>query len=216
MTFNISSLKLPKFTAMARTKAFDEQQVLDKALNLFWEKGYNGTSIQDLVDRLGINRASIYDTWGNKHQLYLASLTRYRQHASHWLLAQIRSDKPAREIIQSFLYNTIEQGVNDEKRKGCFVVNSCTELANQDIDVRGMVKENRETMEKVFSAIIQEGQETGEFNTAADSLTLSKYLYNTVTGLRVSMQGDSTIEELKAVADISLSTLLNTSNQTNS
>ena len=193
---------------MARTKAFDEQEVLDKALNLFWEKGYNGTSIQDLVDHLGINRASIYDTWGNKHQLYLASLTRYRKHASHWLLEQIRSEKPANQVIRDFLYNIIDQGIHTHDRKGCFMVNSCTELANQDTDVRHLVKENRETMEKVFSAIIQEGQETGEFPNKTDSLSLAKYLYNTVTGLRGSMQGDATVEELKSVADISVSTLL--------
>ena len=71
---------------MARKKNFDEVEVLDKAVNLFWEKGYNATSIQDLVEGLGINRASIYDTWGDKHQLYLSALKRYRQNSSSWLL----------------------------------------------------------------------------------------------------------------------------------
>jgi len=88
---------------MGRTKNFDESRVLDKALEVFWKKGFNATSIQDLVDHLGINRASIYDTYGDKHQLYLASLKRYRQQTSSWLLQQIRSEKSALAIIKDFL-----------------------------------------------------------------------------------------------------------------
>ena len=72
---------------MARKKEFDEVEVLDKALDVFWKKGYSATSIQDLVDSMGINRASIYDTWGDKHNLYVESLKRYRQKSSSWFFS---------------------------------------------------------------------------------------------------------------------------------
>ena len=75
-------LNRQSFSAMARTKDFDEDEVLDKAMYLFWNQGYNGTSMQDLVDGLGISRSSLYDTFGDKHSLFIKTLENYKKNAS--------------------------------------------------------------------------------------------------------------------------------------
>lgn len=192
---------------MARKKGFDEVEVLDKAMHLFWKKGYNATSIQDLVDALGINRASIYDTWGDKHQLYVSALKRYRQNASSWLLNEIRSEQSALIIIEKFLHFTVESVVNDNDKRGCFIVNSSTELSNCDPMVDDIVLENRKTMEKVLTELIKEGQADGAINTRHSAEALARYIFSAVSGLRVMGMGQITEPELKEVVKVTLSAL---------
>jgi TetR/AcrR family transcriptional regulator, transcriptional repressor for nem operon len=192
---------------MGRTKNFDESQVLDKALEVFWKKGFNATSIQDLVDHLGINRASIYDTYGDKHKLYLASLKRYRQQTSSWLLQQIRSEKSALGIIKDFLIGTVQQGLHDPERLGCFLVNAATELANSDDAIQLMFEENKNTVEKVLNELIIEGQESGEIATKHSSEALARFLFNTLSGLRVLAKGNMTEKELNEIVEVTLSAL---------
>ncbi|MFT6972306.1 MAG: TetR/AcrR family transcriptional repressor of nem operon [Roseivirga sp.] len=192
---------------MARKKNFNEQEVLDKAVNLFWEKGYGATSIQDLVDGLGINRASIYATWGDKHQLYLSALQRYRQNASSWLLNEIRTEPSALVIIERFLYFTIDSVIHDNDKRGCFILNSSTELSNSDSEVDAIVLENRQTMEKVLTELIKEGQADGEINKAHSPESMGRYIFSTVNGLRVLGMGQISEEELKEVVQVSISAL---------
>ena len=192
---------------MARTKNFDESEVLNSALALFWKKGYNATSIQDLVDTLGINRASIYGTWGDKHNLYLEALKRYRQQTSSWLLQQIRSEQSALGIIRDFMMSMVEQSLQDTEQKGCFIVNSTTELANRDVQVRNLCNEHRRTVEKVLNELIKEGQESHEITTAHSSEALSKFVFNSISGLRVIAKGGYNENDLKVVVDVTLSAL---------
>ena len=192
---------------VGRTKSFDENEILNKALEVFWKKGFNATSVQDLVDHLGINRASIYDTWGDKQNLYLESLKRYRQQTSGWLLQQIRSEKSALQIIRDFLTGTIDQGLHDPEQLGCFLVNATTELANSNQDVRLIFNENKKTVEKVLNELIIEGQESGEIATKHSSEALARFLFNTLTGIRVTAKGDMSEKELNEVVDVTLSAL---------
>src|ERR1700754_4407625 len=88
---------------MARTKEFDENEVLSKAVDLFWLKGYNATSMQDLVDGLGISRSSLYDTYGDKHTLFIKALESYQNANSGQMCGVINSNKPVKEIIRELL-----------------------------------------------------------------------------------------------------------------
>lgn len=192
---------------MARKKNFDELEVLQKALHLFWRKGYNATSIQDLVDELGVNRASLYDTWGDKHNLYMAALKFYRQSTSSRLLEDIRSDMPAREVVESFMMRIVNDVILDKERKGCFLVNATTELANLDPDINQMVEENRKTIVEVLAEIIKEGQDKGEFKSQKPPHSLARFIFNSINGLRVVGKADVPLDEMKEVVEITLSAL---------
>src|SRR5687767_7780321 len=117
---------------MARTKDFDEAEVLNKALCLFWHKGYNGTSMQELVDHLGISRSSLYDTYADKHTLYIKSLEFY-QNTSRQKMDDIAVNATSAKeaIMQLFTLMTTEL-LTDDQQKGCFIVNSEVELAPHD------------------------------------------------------------------------------------
>ena len=116
---------------MARTKDFDEDEVLQKAVCLFWHKGYNGTSMQDLVDGLGISRSSIYDTYGDKHALFVKTLQRYEESVYEKVVEIVNQTAPAKEIIKQLLNFITSELLNDEQHKGCFLVNAAIEVADQ-------------------------------------------------------------------------------------
>ena len=193
---------------MARKKNFDEGEVLEKALHLFWEKGYNATSVQDLVDRLGVNRASIYDTWGDKHGLYLETLKRYRQHTASNMLQRLRSEKSAAAIVREFLFDIVKDSVQDNRAKGCFMSNSATEMANCDQTVHSIFTDNRLKMEAVLNELIKEGQDAGEFAKNFPSEALARFVFNNAGGLRILAKGTISEKELNEVVDVTLSALV--------
>src|ERR1700761_1056657 len=122
-------LNRQSFSAMARTKDFDEDEVLDKAMYLFWNQGYNGTSMQDLVDGLGISRSSLYDTFGDKHSLFIKTLENYKKNASAKLEAIIANAPSAKEAVKQLLEYTTRELLSDQQHKGCFMVNAAVEVA---------------------------------------------------------------------------------------
>src|ERR1700733_11617740 len=103
---------------MARTKDFDEAEVLNKAVCLFWHKGYNGTSMQDLVDALNISRSSLYDTYVDKRNLYLKALAFYQEAGATRLTDVLASNKPAKAKIRQILELVTDDLLSDKQHKG--------------------------------------------------------------------------------------------------
>ena len=171
---------------MARTKDFDESEVLAKAIKLFWQKGYNGTSMQDLVDGLGISRSSIYDTFGDKHQLYLRALESYKQEETVKRDQVLHGSLPAREAIRQLMDLTILEMIRDKQHKGCFLINSAVEVGSQDKDTNAIICQNERQLEADFYEVIKSGQSKGEISRKHDPRALSRFLLNTIVGLRVT------------------------------
>jgi TetR/AcrR family transcriptional regulator, transcriptional repressor for nem operon len=171
---------------MARTKDFDEAEVLNKALCLFWHKGYNGTSMQELVDHLGISRSSLYDTYADKHSLYIKSLEFY-QNTSRQNMDDIAANATSAKeaITQLFTLMTAEL-LTDDQQKGCFIVNSEVELAPHDPEVRLIIRRNESQIEDILVAVIQKGQESGEIANKQDARAIARFIFNAVKGMRVS------------------------------
>ncbi|MBS7566942.1 TetR/AcrR family transcriptional regulator [Mucilaginibacter sp. Bleaf8] len=170
---------------MARTKDFDEREVLKKAICLFWNKGYNGTSMQELVDGLGISRSSLYDTFGDKHQLYLKALEAYQQGYGNQLCTLIRETPTAKAAIKAMLDLVVNNLLNDQQRKGCFMVNAGIELAAHDTEVNELICQNEQQLEESFLQVIRQGQQSGELDKAKDAQALARFLSNTVKGMQV-------------------------------
>jgi TetR/AcrR family transcriptional repressor of nem operon len=171
---------------MARTKDFDEKEVLDKAIRLFWHKGYNGTSMQDLVDGLGISRSSLYDTYGDKHTLYVKALESYQCSSGSDLCNIISNTASAKEAIKQLLEYVTRNLLNDDQHKGCFMVNAGVEVAPHDAEVNDLLCKNEQQLEDVFYKTIKRGQESGEINPNQDAMALTRFIGNTVKGIQVS------------------------------
>jgi TetR/AcrR family transcriptional repressor of nem operon len=171
---------------MARTKDFDESEVLAKAIKLFWQKGYNGTSMQDLVDGLGISRSSIYDTFGDKHQLYLKSLCAYRQTQTAIRDRILNAPVEAKVAIRQLMDLTIDQMIRDKQHKGCFLVNSAVETAPHDKETSAIVCQNDQQVENAFYEVIKRGQTNGEIVSKQDPRALARFVFNNIVGIQVT------------------------------
>lgn len=173
---------------MARTKDFDESEVLKKAIYLFWDKGYNGTSMQDLVDGLGISRSSLYDTFGDKQTLYLKALEAYQNGYSQQLDCLVAKAPTAKAAIKQVLELIVNELLGDMQRKGCFMVNAGIELASHDAQVNALLCKNEQQMEQFFLRVTKQGQEKGEISAHQSPQALARFLNNTVKGMQVSVK----------------------------
>ena len=171
---------------MGRTKDFDEDEVLAKAVRLFWYKGYNGTSMQDLVDGLGISRSSLYDTYGDKHTLFIKALESYQESATNKMRDIVNNSGSAKEAIKQLLEMTTLDLMGDNQHKGCFMTNSAIEVAPHDKEVSKMICQNDQKIENAFCTAIEKGQKSGEITSKRDARALARFIINNVTGMRVS------------------------------
>lgn len=187
---------------MARSKEFEESVVLDKAMRLFWEQGYEKTSINDLVDHMGIHRRSLYDTFGDKHTLFLKAVELYDNKISTALAAGVKRSKTATEALQ-FIVGFLIYG-EENPASGCLIVNSTVELAARDADINSRSIEMFSTAEQLFKDIILWGQQDGEFTSEYDAGELAEYLHNVGVGLRVIAKTSITKEKLLRIANLSM------------
>jgi TetR/AcrR family transcriptional repressor of nem operon len=192
---------------MARVKEFDESEVLAKALEIFWDKGYNATSMQDLIDGLGISRSSLYDTFGDKRSLFLSVLQQYRDEQGSIMMSLINTSTNIFETIEYMLVSAISSCIEDKQKKGCFMVNTTIELAPHDQEIKDIVVENKKEFELALSKAIAKGQEKGQIGKTHNPKALAKFVFNTFTGLRVSAKGGADKKTMQEVIDISLSAL---------
>jgi TetR/AcrR family transcriptional repressor of nem operon len=171
---------------MARTKDFDENVVLTKAIQIFWHKGYNATSMQDLVDALGISRSSLYDTYIDKHTLFLKALESYQRAGNAKINEIVNQSTSAKETVITLMELATNELVGDKQQKGCFMVNAEVEVAPHDQEVSKLVCQNEQQMETAFFQVIKKGQESGEIKNDQDALVLAKFIFNAVKGMQVT------------------------------
>jgi TetR/AcrR family transcriptional repressor of nem operon len=192
---------------MARTKEFDENEVLDKALNIFWCRGYNGTSMQELVEGLGISRSSLYDTYGDKHTLFLATLERYRTKQATGMIRMVENSLSVRGTIRDLFHFAVNETVADKLQRGCFMVNSTVEIAATDKEVAVIVNRNMQDIEDAFCRAIEKGQQQGEITTRHNARSLSRFIFNTFSGLRVAARSGADKQVFDDVVTVALSVL---------
>lgn len=192
---------------MARTKDFDENEVLNKAIAIFWHKGYNGTSMQDLVDGLGISRSSLYDTYVDKHTLFIKALESYQKAGSAKVCAITNSGGPAKETIKKLLELVIGELLGDKMQKGCFMVNAEVEVAPHDAEVSKMVCQNDQQVEDAFYKVIKQGQESGEIANRQDARALARFTFNTIKGIRVTAKSTTDKTMFDDIIRLALSAL---------
>lgn len=182
-------------------KQFDVNEVLDKAMQAFWSRGYEATSMQDLVHRTGINRASLYSTYRDKHALFLAALRMYAETIHHKRLADVESRYGPREAIrQSFLAFTpqvSEKGGN----RGCFLTNTALELAAHDPEAGKIVAEAQQQTEAWFARMIRKGKAEGEVAPHVKPEEAARALLASLIGLSVLARSRPERALLQTVVD---------------
>lgn len=192
---------------MARTKDFDEEEVLTKAVKVFWLKGYNGTSMQDLVDALGISRSSLYDTFGDKHALYLKALQSYQHKGQQDIAEIVIMNTASKDAIKKLLEFVVDGLVSDKQRKGCFLLNAEVEVATQDASVMQLICDNDRQIESAFLEVIRRGQKKGDVSPKKDAKVLTRFFVNTMKGMQVSAKSTTDKSFFKDIIQMSLTVL---------
>jgi TetR/AcrR family transcriptional repressor of nem operon len=193
---------------MPRVKQFDENEVLTKAMNLFWKQGYSATCVRDLVSHLGINRASLYDTFGDKEQLFKKSFELYRKTSMEGLALFFQSQPNVRDGFSKLFNIAIEEAILDKDRKGCFVVNITTELIPNDESLLKVLESNKQDIENLFYEYLKKGKEKGQLKDSKDLKSISSLFYTLYSGIKVVSKIETNKKELTNSVNLALSLLV--------
>jgi TetR/AcrR family transcriptional regulator, transcriptional repressor for nem operon len=170
---------------MPRPKEFERDVVLDRAMRVFWSRGYEATSIQHLVDRMGIQRGSLYDTFGDKRALFFAAIERYDRVVTAKLMAALDEPASGKDAIRRFFRLKVELALESGRPRGCLVTNSAAELASRDRGAATRVGGVLTKIEAAFQRAVVRAQNAGEIDASRNSRALARFLTSSAQGLSV-------------------------------
>jgi TetR/AcrR family transcriptional repressor of nem operon len=169
---------------MARPREFDEASVLDAAMNCFWSKGYETTSVRDLAAQMGITSASLYNAFGDKRSLYRRSLEYYLDQSVHERIRLYEGSAPL-DAIEAFFTEVVNRSVGDKSHRGCMLVNAALEIDPHDAEFRKVVAKEFSSIESFFEKCIKVGQKEGSFRRDVPATESAKTLLSVLLGIRV-------------------------------
>jgi TetR/AcrR family transcriptional repressor of nem operon len=170
---------------MPRPREFDADAALERAMQLFWSKGYEGTSLDELCDAMALSRSSVYAAFGDKRALLLRALEHYTTRGSDRIVKNLTSGKPIREALAALLDDFIAAIVAGPGRRGCFIGNCAAELARDDREAMAVVQRALERNEGYFRAALDVAKARGQLKRDADTQALARFLTASIQGLRL-------------------------------
>jgi AcrR family transcriptional regulator len=188
---------------MGRPRGFDEDTALEAAMRVFWEKSYEGATLSDLTDAMGINRSSMYAAFGDKEALFRLATTRYANGPAAYLREAL--EKPTlREVIESTLRGTADFLSNPDNPRGCFSVQAALACGTDAESVKEAMIEFRKHGDAAVKRRLQQAQRDGELETGVNPADFSRYLGTLVQGLGIQAANGATKAELHRVVDLAL------------
>jgi len=170
---------------MARPREFDIDIALDRAMEAFWEKGYEATSLDDLCEVTGLSRSSLYATFGSKRKLLLRSVDRYVDRRNPLIAAVLAQPLPIRDAFAALAGQFIDQIESGPGRRGCFLGNCAAELPRNDRAARARVRRGLESTEATFRDALARAEACGELPPGADVDAFARFLMSGFQGLRL-------------------------------
>jgi TetR/AcrR family transcriptional repressor of nem operon len=191
---------------MPKVETFNKELVINQAMQVFHTKSYSLTSMQDLVDAMGINRSSIYNTFGSKMDLYMECLRSYQSEAQNKVQKIMATSKGAKATLKAiFLLNLNKSEASIDN--GCLINNCTTEMANQEAIINQFLCNNTENMILLFQNIVEKGQLEGVFNQKQNPKAYGLYLLNAFQGLKITGILSKNNKQLESVINTTLSVL---------
>ncbi len=190
---------------MARPREFDEQEALDRAMRVFWTQGYEGTSLQNLLQAMGISKSSFYETFGSKRDLFMRSLEHFDETQSLQAVAKLDADVPVKTIIAEMFAVIIDRAVN--QKHGCMFGKSAVELSHRDPVVRKRAAAGVRSVEDTFHKAVLRGRKSGELSKRCGARLLARSLTATFYGLQVMGNANTPRKALKDVVSAALAEL---------
>lgn len=186
-----------------RPRAFDLDEALDKALRVFWQKGFEGTSLPDLTAAMGINRPSLYAAFGNKEALFRKALDRYAEVATAGARAALDEPK-ALDAIRLLLQRSIESLTCPENPRGCLVVQGALSCGDAAAEIKTELAQRRAATETLIRERLERAHAEGDLPSHTNPADLARYIATLLQGLAVQAAGGVPREDLEAVVDLAL------------
>jgi TetR/AcrR family transcriptional repressor of nem operon len=192
---------------MARHKEFDPGEAMKEAMEAFWERGYHGTSVSDLLTEMNLNRGSLYGTFGDKKSLFLAALAEYEKQGREAVFEILNRPGSARAAVENFVNTAAQTCSGAEGQRGCLALKAALEMAPHDEDVAKWVRGVAREREQMLAKVIKRGQAEGEINDKVDARAMAKYLMTSLTGLKVMGVSSPSAKEIRDVLTLILRVL---------
>jgi AcrR family transcriptional regulator len=189
--------------ALGRPRTFDKNDALDQALEVFWRKGYEGASICDLTEAMGINPPSLYAAFGNKEQLFRQALDRYVETRSGFIDEALAAPT-ARDAIVALLYGTARSLTDKANPAGCLLVQGIAGAGDHAQCIRDELNARREAAVKAIRERLKRAKAAGELPADADLAALARYFSTVTQGMAIQAAGGASRKELERVADLAL------------
>jgi TetR/AcrR family transcriptional repressor of nem operon len=181
-------------------KSFDEEVIVDRAMQVFWEKGYESSSIADLTEATGINRGSLYNAFGGKLKLFVRALTKYDKNNRRAILTEMEALNNPREAFKRLFEAIIEETRSDKQKKGCFLINTALDLPSHGEEVKQIVTKGLGEFEAFFQRGIEVAQARGDIPSTVEPATTAKALMSLIVAIRVLGRGVFSEPSLRAIA----------------
>jgi TetR/AcrR family transcriptional repressor of nem operon len=192
---------------MARPREFDEDAVLDAAMNCFWERGFEATSVRELAAEMGIASPSLYNAFGDKRALFRKVLEHYSQHWVRALIAHLESTLAPKEAVRAFITGIVEHSLDDQDRRGCLLVNSALEIGPHDAEIGAEIADRLGEVEAFFRRAITAAQSDGTTPSDRGPDDLARLMLGVVLGIRVLARSKPDRALLEGVARPALALL---------
>ncbi|GJM22997.1 MAG: TetR family transcriptional regulator [Planctomycetota bacterium] len=191
---------------MPRHKAFVREEALERAMDLFWAKGYEAASLQELVKHMGIGRSSLYDTFGSKHELWAEALSLYGRRMQELMLAPLRGDGSPRERIAKLFAGVIERKSSGEL-PSCLLMKALLTTGEHCEDTAECARASVAKLEQELCAVLHEARQAGELGSKESPERLARVLVALLHGLGVSASVDCNPERLTDISELALALL---------
>ncbi|GGG52031.1 TetR/AcrR family transcriptional regulator [Paenibacillus radicis (ex Gao et al. 2016)] len=192
---------------MARNKEFDTTEVLHKAMKVFGHYGFEGTSLQNLLDGLGIARQSLYDTYGTKRDLFIKAVKHYVDEKSSAAVVYLDRTEPVKKVIAEIFQTIVSALQDDERREECLILYSAIDQIPHDSEIAAIFERDRMLLEKAFYEALVRAQSRGEIGQNQDLHVLARYLYHARYSMTQAAKLSNDPKVLEDVAAVVLSTL---------
>lgn len=190
-----------------RPLQYDPQTALNAAMQAFWRRGYDGTSMQDLLAATGLSKSSFYQAFRSKHAVFQQAIAHYSVMVSGNLRTKLRAADSGWNFIESLLASAADEARTSPEPRGCLIVNVATEFSGRDPRIRELVADGSRRVTQVLIAAVKRAQKEGSIPPAKDPAVLGRYLLSSLSGLRTMAKSGSDHRVIDEVAAVILSAL---------
>ena len=192
---------------LGRPLEFDPEKAIDAAVEVFWRKGYESTSMTDLLEAMKLSKSSLYQTFGSKQQLFERCLSRYADRLSAEMANDLKEAKSGRSFIEDTFGGVADTAQQPEGAKGCLIANSANEFGQREPALAVPVSDGLNRFARIFMDAVVKGQAEGSISADADPRALGNYLIGTMNGLRTMIKAGADRRSAKGMVTLILKAL---------